>query len=63
MAVTKDFVKITAKAQDEVRRLISAEGKPDIGLRLGVKGGGCSGLSYDLAIHAKGRWRYGNSAR
>jgi iron-sulfur cluster assembly accessory protein len=48
MAVTKDFVKITDKAQVEVKRLIQAEGKPEIGLRLGVKGGGCSGLSYDL---------------
>lgn len=48
MAVTKDFVKITDKAQEEVKRLILAEGKPEIGLRLGVKGGGCSGLSYDL---------------
>ena len=53
MAVTKDFVKITEKAQDEVRRLIGAEGKPEIGLRLGVKGGGCSGLSYDLQFTPK----------
>lgn len=48
MAVDTDFVKITPRAGDEVKRLIKAEGKPEIGLRLGVKGGGCSGLSYDL---------------
>ncbi len=48
MSVASDFVKITPKACDEVKRLIKAEGKPEIGLRLGVKGGGCSGLSYDL---------------
>ncbi len=48
MAVSSQFVKITPKAIEEVKRLIQAEGKPEIGLRLGVKGGGCSGLSYDL---------------
>ena len=48
MAVDIDFVKITPKANEEVIKLFNAESNPDIGLRLGVKGGGCSGLSYDL---------------
>ena len=48
MAVDIDFVKITPKANEEVIKLVNAENNPDIGLRLGVKGGGCSGLSYDL---------------
>ena len=48
MAVAPDFVKITSKAQEEVKKLIEAENNPEIGLRLGVKGGGCSGLSYEL---------------
>lgn len=48
MAVATDFVKITPKAGEEVKKLIAAENKPGIGLRLAVKGGGCSGLSYDL---------------
>jgi len=39
-------VSLTEAAQQEVRRLIEAEGQP--GLRLGIKGGGCSGLSYHL---------------
>jgi iron-sulfur cluster assembly protein len=39
-------VTLTDAAQAEVRRLIVEEGKP--GLRLGIKGGGCSGLSYLL---------------
>jgi iron-sulfur cluster assembly protein len=37
---------LTEAAQVEVRRLIVEEGQP--GLRLGIKGGGCSGLSYLL---------------
>ena len=41
-------VTLTESAQQEVRRLVAAEGKPGVGLRLGIKGGGCSGLSYLL---------------
>ena len=47
------FVKITPTACEEVKKLIVAESKPDIGLRLGVKGGGCSGLSYDIKFTPK----------
>ena len=39
-------VTLTPAAEAEVRRLIEEEGKP--GLRLGIKGGGCSGLSYRI---------------
>lgn len=48
MTVASDFVKITPTAREEVIKLIAAENNPAIGLRLGVKGGGCSGLSYEL---------------
>lgn len=40
------IVVLTDSAQQEVRRLITEAGHP--GLRLGIKGGGCSGLSYVL---------------
>lgn len=39
-------VTVTPEAEVEVRRLLVEEGQP--GLRLGIKGGGCSGLSYHL---------------
>ncbi|MCS5635311.1 MAG: iron-sulfur cluster assembly accessory protein [Myxococcota bacterium] len=40
------MILLTEAAETEVRRLIESEGQP--GLRLGIKGGGCSGLSYLL---------------
>lgn len=43
---TNQVVNLTATAEVEVRRLVAEEGMP--GLRLGIKGGGCSGLSYSL---------------
>ncbi|MCA9483657.1 MAG: iron-sulfur cluster assembly accessory protein [Nitrospina sp.] len=50
MTTATQFVTITPLAAEEVKKLIAAEDKPGIGLRLGVKGGGCSGLSYDLGF-------------
>ena len=43
-----ELVTLTDAARDEVRRLLSEQGDASIGLRLGIKGGGCSGLSYLL---------------
>ncbi len=45
-APTQRVVSLTEPAQVEVRRLLEVEKKE--GLRLGIKGGGCSGLSYLL---------------
>ena len=44
------MITLTPAATQEVKRLISQEQKPNVGLRLGVKGGGCSGFSYVLAL-------------
>lgn len=41
------LITITQSAQDEVKQLLQAE-NDNTGLRLGIKGGGCSGLSYIL---------------
>ena len=47
---TEKIVSITEKAANEIARLIDEDGRPNVGLRLGVKGGGCSGLSYVLDL-------------
>ena len=44
------MITLTPAAAQEVKRLIEKEQKPNLGLRLGVKGGGCSGMSYVLSI-------------
>ena len=44
------MITLTATAAQEVKRLMEQEHKPNLGLRLGVKGGGCSGLSYVLVL-------------
>ncbi|OGX28846.1 MAG: hypothetical protein A3B78_02685 [Omnitrophica WOR_2 bacterium RIFCSPHIGHO2_02_FULL_67_20] len=44
------MITLTPAAAQEVKRLMEKEHKPNLGLRLGVKGGGCSGLSYVVAL-------------
>ena len=47
-ATPGSVVTLTAGAATEVRRLLAAEPVPGRGLRLGVAGGGCSGLTYKV---------------
>ncbi|PCJ24729.1 MAG: Fe-S cluster assembly scaffold SufA [Rickettsiales bacterium] len=37
---------ITDEAASQVKALLSQRGKPSVGIRIGVKSGGCSGLKY-----------------
>jgi iron-sulfur cluster assembly accessory protein len=46
--MTADIVNLTEAARREVRRLLAEEHQEGLGLRLAVKGGGCSGLSYKV---------------
>ena len=39
-------IEISEKAAARIRAITTEKGTPEGGLRLGVKGGGCSGLSY-----------------
>lgn len=43
-------ITLTDKAMNQIKRLIAKDGRPDVFLRLGVKGGGCSGLEYVMKL-------------
>ena len=42
------MIKVTNSAKEEAIRLMTEEGKSNAFIRVGVKGGGCSGLMYNL---------------
>jgi iron-sulfur cluster assembly protein len=46
-------VTLSDAALKEVKRLMNVQGLAEGGLRLGVKGGGCSGLSYTINFDEK----------
>jgi iron-sulfur cluster assembly protein len=51
-----DNISISAKALREVRKIRTDNSIPEsYGLRVGVKGGGCSGMSYTLGFDAEAR--------
>ena len=52
-AVTSPVITLSESAVKEVKRLINVQGLTEGGLRLGVKGGGCSGLSYTFNFDEK----------
>jgi iron-sulfur cluster assembly protein len=53
------MIQVTEKAAEKIRELLSKEGVPaeSGGLRIGVQGGGCSGLSYAMRIDTQPRDR------
>jgi len=46
-------ITLTDAALTELKRLINVQGLTEGGLRVGVKGGGCSGLSYTINFDEK----------
>lgn len=44
------MITLTPAATEQVKQLIGKEQKQNLGLRIGIKGGGCSGMSYMLLI-------------
>jgi len=54
---SKDAVRLTPKAIDMAKRALQRRGTPAGALRLGVRGGGCSGVSYAIEFSDKVRAR------
>lgn len=48
MEMTAPIVGLTENAVAEIKRLQQIQGTEELPFRLGVKGGGCSGLSYTM---------------
>ena len=49
------MVQISENAAQLIRKMTARNGIPDGGLRIGIKAGGCSGLSYTFAWEASPR--------
>ena len=49
-------IQISETAAKKIRTLMAKQGIADGGLRVGVKGGGCSGLSYTFAWEREARF-------
>ncbi len=47
---TVPTIHVTEKAAKQIEKLGEKEGMTDFGLRMSVKGGGCSGLTYKLVF-------------
>lgn len=50
VAVESSLVQLTDQAVSELRKVIAEEGRTDLGLRVFVSPGGCSGLSYGMSL-------------
>ena len=56
---TSQGIQVSEKAREHIRAAMGKEGMSSEhgGLRLGVQGGGCSGLSYNIAFDSQPRER------
>jgi len=50
-STTKLSIEITQAAVDAIGQQIAKRGRPDTALRVGIRGGGCSGFSYVIEFH------------
>lgn len=53
------MIRVTEKAAEKIRELLTKDGVPveTGGLRIGVQGGGCSGLTYAMRLETQARDR------
>ncbi len=47
------MISLTAAAVKEIQRLLTEQNNPNLILRVGVKGGGCSGLTYAMGFDSQ----------
>jgi iron-sulfur cluster assembly protein len=52
-SVTENAIHLTPSAVKEVKRLIQLEKRGDMALRVGIKGGGCSGMTYTMSFQSE----------
>ncbi len=50
-AAAKAAITVDAKAVDAIARQMKKRGTPEASLRLGIRGGGCSGFTYVIEFH------------
>jgi len=48
---------VTTRRGERIQALLAKRGKPSLGIRVGVRSRGCSGLTYTLEIREKGQVR------
>jgi iron-sulfur cluster assembly protein len=53
VATESNLVYLTDQAVTELRKIIAEEGRDDLGLRVFVSPGGCSGLSYGMSLEER----------
>jgi iron-sulfur cluster assembly protein len=57
MIARKQALSVTDAAAQRIHELLAKRGKPSVGVRIGVRARGCSGLSYTLEYaDAKGKF-------
>jgi iron-sulfur cluster assembly protein len=58
-SIATNMIHVSEKAAEKIRELLLKEGVPEAsgGLRVGVQGGGCSGLSYAMRLDTEARNR------
>lgn len=49
------MVTVTPKAAAEIKKIMAQENNGDCALRVGVQGGGCSGLTYFMTLETEAR--------
>ena len=48
--MTKQVISLSDQAADRIKEIMSSANNDSIGVRVGVKSGGCAGMSYIMAV-------------